>query len=161
MRMTAARSRTPRARVRLKPSRGEGRARAAAGASDGRRCVDRAQSGVGAGDRGNQLCWSSNPSWLACTERDDATNRIVGRDAYGHPVAWNHFNAEAAHPAAQLGEHLVPGVTLHAVETAAVDRHDSALHVDQVVLAQIASNPFSDNSYTDEGTEGTSSPRRN
>src|SRR4029077_9171800 len=97
----------------------------------------------GAGDRGNQLCWSSNRSWLACTERDDATNRIVGRNPNGHPVAWNHFDAEAAHAAAQLREHLMAGVTLHAVEPAAVDRHDRALHVDQVVLAQIASNPFS------------------
>jgi hypothetical protein len=48
------------------------------------------------------------------------------------------------------------GVALHAVEPAAVNRHDCALHVDQVVLAQIASDPFTDNSDTDEGTEGTS-----
>jgi hypothetical protein len=38
------------------------------------------------------------------------------------------------------------GVALHAVKPAAVNRHDRALHVDQVVLAQIASNPFPDNS---------------
>jgi hypothetical protein len=51
-------------------------------------------------------------------------------------------------------------VTLHAVEPAAVNRHDRALHVDQIVLAQIASSPFSDDSDTDEGNEETSSPRR-
>ena len=107
-----------------------------------------------------QLFWNSNRLWLACTERNDAPNRIVGRDANGNPVAWNHFDAEAAHTAAQLGQHLVAGVTLHAVEPAAVNRHDRALHIDQIVLAQIASNPFSSNSDTDEGNEGTSSPRR-
>jgi hypothetical protein len=36
----------------------------------------------------------------------------------------------------------VAGVTLHAVEPAAVNRHDSTLHINQIVLAQIASNPF-------------------
>jgi hypothetical protein len=104
-----------------------------------------------------QLFWNSNRLWLACTERDDAANGIVRRDANGNPVAWNHFDAEASHAAAQLGKHLMASVTLHAVEPAAVYRHNRAL---QIVLAQIASNPFSDDSDTDEGNEETSSPRR-
>jgi hypothetical protein len=31
----------------------------------------------------------------------------------------------------------VAGIALHAVETAAVDRHDRALHINQIVLAQL------------------------
>jgi hypothetical protein len=48
----------------------------------------------------------------------------------------------AAHSAAELGQHLMAGVTLHAVEPAAVDRDYGALHVNQIVLAQSASIPF-------------------
>ena len=95
------------------------------------------------------LYWSSNGIWLACTERDDAPDRIVRGDSHGYPIAWNHFNAEAAHATAELGQHLVAGVTLHAVEPAAVNRHDRALHVDQIVLAQSASNPFPSIHYCD------------
>ena len=76
------------------------------------------------------LYWSSNGIWLACTERDDAPDRIVRGDSHGYPIAWNHFNAEAAHATAELGQHLVACVTLHAVEPAAVDCDYSALHVD-------------------------------
>jgi hypothetical protein len=89
-----------------------------------------------------RLYWNSNGIWLACTERDDAPDRIVRGNSHGYPIAWNHLDAEAAHAAAQLGQHLVAGVALHAVEPAAVYRHDRALHVDQIVLAQIASSPF-------------------
>ena len=59
----------------------------------------------------------------------------------------NNLDAEAAHPAAELGEHFVAGVALHAVKPAAVDRHDGALHVNQIVLAQTASNPFFSDNY--------------
>jgi hypothetical protein len=31
----------------------------------------------------------------------------------------------------------VAGIALHAVETATVDRHDRALHINQIVLAQL------------------------
>jgi hypothetical protein len=31
----------------------------------------------------------------------------------------------------------VAGITLHAVETAGVHRHDCALHINQIVLAQL------------------------
>src|SRR5262249_51061679 len=120
MRMTAAWCRSRQARAAGAAWTAGARGCAQAGVRGVRRCVHRARSGAGAGDRGNQLCWSSNPFWLACTERDDAANRIVRRDADSHPVAWNHFNAEAAHAAAQLGEPLVAGIALHTVEPAAV-----------------------------------------
>ena len=83
--------------------------------------------------------------WLAGSERDDAPHRIVRRDANCHAIAWNDFDAEAAHAAAELREHFMSGVALHTVEPAAVHRHDSALHVDEIVLAQIAKVPFIDN----------------
>jgi hypothetical protein len=39
------------------------------------------------------------------------------------------------------------GVALHAIKSAAMDRHDRALHVDEIVLAQTASNPFLSNNH--------------
>ena len=74
--------------------------------------------------------------WLACAEGDDAPDRVVRRDADGDAVTRDDLDAEAAHPAAELGEHLVSGVALHTVKPAAVNRHDGALHVDEIVLAQ-------------------------
>ena len=81
--------------------------------------------------------------WLAGAEGDDAPDRIVGRYADGHAISRNHFDAEAAHSAAELGQHFVAGVALHAVKAATVDGNHGALHVNQIVLAQSASNPFS------------------
>jgi hypothetical protein len=89
-----------------------------------------------------RLCWNSICSWLARAEGDDAPDGIVRRNADSHPISWNHLDAKAAHPAAELGENLVAGVALHAVETAAMNSHHSALHVNEIVLAQPASNPF-------------------
>jgi hypothetical protein len=37
----------------------------------------------------------------------------------------------------------VAGVALHSVKAATVDGNHGALHVNQIVLAQTASNPFS------------------
>ena len=98
----------------------------------------------GAGAGGNpvgdllyRLCWNSNCLWLAGSESDDAPYRIVWRYANRHPVAWHHFDSEAAHPAAQLGQYFVAGVALHTVKSAAVYRHDSTLHINQIVLAQL------------------------
>ena len=73
---------------------------------------------------------------LSSAEGDDAADRVVGRDADGHAIAWNDLDAEAAHAAAQLREHFVAGVALHAIQPAGVDRHDRSLHVDQIVFAQ-------------------------
>ena len=85
---------------------------------------------------GYQLFWSSNCFWLAGAEGNDAPDRIVRRHADGHAISRNHLDAEAAHSAAELGEHLMAGIALHAVKPAAVNRHDRALHVDEIVLAQ-------------------------
>ena len=70
--------------------------------------------------------------WLARPEGDDAADGIVRRNADGHAIPGNHFDAEAAHSTAELGQHFVAGVALHAIETAAVDRHHRALHVDEI-----------------------------
>src|SRR3954470_11571784 len=95
---------------------------------------------VACGD--DSLYWSPNVCVLARPEGDDAADRIVRRDADGDAIPGNHFDAEAAHPAAELGQHFMAGVALHTVEAPAVDCHDRALHVDEIVLAQTASDPF-------------------
>jgi hypothetical protein len=79
---------------------------------------------------------------LASPEGNDASDGIVRRNTDGHAISRDNFDAEAAHSAAELGEYFVAGVALHAVETAAVNRHDRPLHVDEIVLAQTASIPF-------------------
>src|SRR6185295_8664019 len=90
----------------------------------------RAAAGAIRGATGNfWLCSSSNGSGLARSEGDDAPDRIVRRDADGHSISWNHLDAEAAHSTAQLGQHFVAGVALHAIESAAVHRNHRALHV--------------------------------
>ena len=75
--------------------------------------------------------------WLACAEGDDAPDRIVRRHADGYPIARNHLDAKASHSTAELGQHFVAGVALNTVKPAAVYRDHSALHVYQVVLAQL------------------------
>jgi hypothetical protein len=79
---------------------------------------------------------------LPGAERDDAANRIVGRNTDRHTVAWDHLDAKAAHPPAQLGQDLVPGLALHPVEPPAVHSHHRSLHVDQIVFAQTGSKSF-------------------
>ena len=76
---------------------------------------------------------------LASAEGDDAPDGIVGRNPNGYPVAWHHLDAKAAHSAAQLRKHLVALVALHAVKPAAVNRNDCALHINQIILAQLLS----------------------
>jgi hypothetical protein len=93
------------------------------------------------------LYWNSNDVWLAGAECDDAANWVVGGNPDGYAITRHHFDAEAAHSAAQLGQYLMAGVALHAVEPAAVNGHDCALHVYEVILAQTASNPFLSNNY--------------
>src|SRR5262249_51283006 len=70
---------------------------------------------------------------LARAEGDDAPDRIVGRDAHGHAISRNNFDTEAAHSAAELGQHFMAGVALNPIEAPAVDSHDRALHVDEIV----------------------------
>ncbi len=81
---------------------------------------------------------------LASAEGDDASDRIVGRDPNGDPIPRHHLDSETAHAAAQLGEHFMALITLHAVETATVDRDNRALHVNQIILAQKLSFPIKD-----------------
>jgi hypothetical protein len=68
--------------------------------------------------------------FLSGPEGDDAADGVVRRHANRDAITWNHFDPEAAHAAAQLREHFVPCVTLHAVEAARMDGHNGALHVD-------------------------------
>ena len=102
--------------------------------------------GRGRVDRGGlrlcQLCSSSNRFWLACSEGDDAPDGIVWRNADRDAIAGDYFDAEAAHSAAELGQHFVAGVALHAVKTAAVDRNHGALHINEIILAQLLARPF-------------------
>ena len=79
---------------------------------------------------------------LACAEGDDAPDRIVWRNPDGHSIPRNHLDAEAAHSAAELGEHFVARVALNSIKAATVNSHYRTLHVYEIVLAQSASNPF-------------------
>ena len=75
---------------------------------------------------------------LSGSEGDDAANRVVRRHANGDTIAGHDLDSEAAHPSAQLGEHFMAGIALDAVQPAAMNRDDSSLHVDEIVLAQSA-----------------------
>jgi hypothetical protein len=75
----------------------------------------------------------------ASAEGDDAADRVVRGDTHRDAIARNHLDSEAAHAAAELCEHFVALVALHAVKTAAVDGYDRALHIYQIILAQILS----------------------
>jgi hypothetical protein len=75
-------------------------------------------------------------SGLSGPEGDDAADWVVGGHANRDAITWNNFDPEAAHAAAQLREHFVARITLHAIESAGVDRHYGSLHVDQIVFAQ-------------------------
>ena len=89
------------------------------------------------------LCSNSKSMWLACAERDDAPDRIVRRHADGHSISRDDFDAKASHATAELGQHFVAGVALNPVKATAVNGHYRTLHVDEIVLTQTASNPFS------------------
>jgi hypothetical protein len=68
--------------------------------------------------------------FLTGTEGDDAAHRIIGRYANGYAVAWDNFDAEPPHAAAQLGQHLVALIALHPVQAAAMDSDHGALNID-------------------------------
>ena len=93
---------------------------------------------------GAVLYGSSSRDFLASAERDDAPDGIVGRNAHGHAIAGDNLDPESAHAAAQLRQDLVPLVALHAVEAAAMDRDHRALHINQIILAQVLSFPIKD-----------------
>ena len=56
--------------------------------------------------------------------------------ANGHAIAGHDLDSEAAHAAAQLGEHFVPRVALHPVQPSRVNGDHGPLHVYQIVFAQ-------------------------
>ena len=76
-------------------------------------------------------------TWLAGSERDDAPDGIVRRDANRHAIAGHDFDAESPHPPAQLGQNFMARIDLHPVKAAAVYGHHGALDINKVVLAQI------------------------
>jgi hypothetical protein len=73
---------------------------------------------------------------LSGSECDDAADRVVRGYTDCDAVSWNHFDSEAAHPAAQLREDFMASIALHAVEATRVNSHHRSLHVDQIVFAQ-------------------------
>jgi hypothetical protein len=81
--------------------------------------------------------WEFKSCYLASAEGDDASDRIVGRNAYSHSVPGHYLDSEAAHAAAQLREHLVSLIALHAIQPAAVYGNHGALNVYQIILAQL------------------------
>ena len=85
----------------------------------------------------------SSIQWLSArAEGDDASHWIVGRNPDSDPVPWHHFDAEPAHAAAQLRKNFVALIALHSIETAAMDSHYSALHVNEIVLTQLFFDSF-------------------
>jgi hypothetical protein len=133
----SCRTRTPRGRAP-----GVSWVRRATGCAIGHGKVAGRPAGARAVDGAYRLYSNSSCYRLAGTERDDASDGIVRRDADGDSIARNNFDTETAHTAAELGQHFVAGVTLHAVKPSAMHGHDGALHIDQIVLAQLLANPF-------------------
>jgi hypothetical protein len=78
---------------------------------------------------------------LSRAERDDAADRVVWRHTDGHAIAWNNFDAEAAHAATQLRENLMASVALDPIQPAGMHCNDCPLHINQIVFAQSA-HPF-------------------
>jgi hypothetical protein len=103
--------------------------------------------------------WELKPIFLASAEGDDAPDRIVRGYPDGDAVAWNNLDSKTAHTAAQLRENFVALVTLHAVQTAAVNRNHGPLHVDKIILAQVLSFPIKDcaTSASEEQTQQSTS----
>jgi hypothetical protein len=80
-------------------------------------------------------------TWLTRSEGDDAADRIVRRHADRDAISGNDLDTKAAHPAAQLREHFMAGVALHAIQPARMNGDYRPLHVYQIVFAQKA-RPF-------------------
>ena len=98
---------------------------------------------------------------LSRAESNDAAHWIVGRDAHRHAVTGDNLDAKAPHPAAQLCEHLVAGIALHAIQTPGVHRHYGSLHVDEIIFAQqLILSPNSSNECATRITLGATSNER-
>jgi hypothetical protein len=74
--------------------------------------------------------------FLSGAEGNDAADRIVGGHADGHAITRDDLDAEPPHPAAQLREHFMSRITLHAIEAPGMHGDDRSLHVYQIVFAQ-------------------------
>jgi hypothetical protein len=77
----------------------------------------------------------SSTEELPGAKGDDATLGIVGGNANGYAVARHHLDPESPHTPAQLRQHFVTGVHLHAVQTTTVHSDHRALHVNEIILA--------------------------
>jgi hypothetical protein len=53
---------------------------------------------------------------LSGSERNNSADRIVRGYTYRDAIAGNDFDSEAPHPAAQLRQHFMTGITLNAVQ---------------------------------------------
>jgi hypothetical protein len=53
---------------------------------------------------------------LSGSERNDAADRVVRGYTDCNAIAGNDFDSETPHPAAQLRQHFMPRVALHAVQ---------------------------------------------
>ena len=92
-------------------------------------CSGNAASGSQA-DEIDRLYGNSMGFLLARSERDDPSNRIVGRYPDRYTIAWDHLDAKTSHSTAELSQHFVTSVTLHAIQPTAVHRYNGALHID-------------------------------
>ena len=61
-----------------------------------------------------RMVWNASVD-LPGAEGDDSALGIVRRDADRDPIARHDLDAESPHPTAELCQHLVAGVYLHAV----------------------------------------------
>jgi hypothetical protein len=80
----------------------------------------------------------SKQIWLSCAEGDDSADRVIRGHADGDAVTRHNLDAETTHATAQLGQHLMARVALHAIQPARVNGYDRSLHVYEIVLAQSA-----------------------
>ena len=76
---------------------------------------------------------------FAEAEGDEAVGRIVGRDAHLDAIAWDHPDAEAAHPPGELCRHGLAALENDPVAAAAEDLLDGPGRLDQIVSRQIVS----------------------
>src|SRR4029453_1005777 len=106
-----------------------------------RACACRPHADGGGEDGGNDFRLYGN-SKLTCAEGDDAADRVVRRNADGHPVARHDLDPKSAHAPAELREHFVASIRLPPAQPAAVHCDDCALDIDQIVLTQTFSLPF-------------------
>ena len=53
---------------------------------------------------------------LSGSERNNSADRIVRGYTYRDAIAGNDFDSETSHPAAQLRQHFMTGITLNAVQ---------------------------------------------